>query len=829
MTDTSPPIRPVIVLPDLPVANHQPRGGGRQNTSRPTRGRQGERLDGRFDELDRLLTGASSATVTTELPEGDPELVVVFEVIDSTQDLAGAFVSVGLEPLVDVEDGFEEDEIDLDFRRLRPRTEASEPVKRFLHAGMANEEAMRQLLRLWNHWKTGARMIRGYGPFTSLFNQLYDVRPWGPADRVRSTGLDLLVLEAIELNSQAIPVNVELWYRVATEKRQLAESNVRSVIAASGGQVLSSAVYAEIGYHALAAEIPASSMGLAVLDGEVALLNEVDLLRSPEVLFVRPGGQRVGTHIEDELIGSEAESFSFPVREPLLAVLDGLPATNHPVLQNRLEVLDSDDVASDPLYTVERRRHGSMVVSAAIWGDRGQRESPTDRRVVVRPVLRPDPQTHQMDEAVPWSELPADLTIRSVRDVVAEFPSVRVINVSLGDPLAQFDTIPTAWARAIDWLAYELNLLFVVSAGNYGSSLPIDEDELRSATAEERDRLTASTIGRLSPGRRLLPPAEALNALTVGAIHDDAAGDPGPLGYRLDPWSRPGNVSPVSAHGRGIRRAIKPDLVAPGGRQLYLPKRPGYLEPHRATARPPGIMVAAPPDKEAYVCGTTFAAVEVSRRAVRIMDSLEAGSQDVLDRHRPVAAKALLVHGTSFSDETPYGVPADRVLGHGAIDRDLADGCRSTQATLLATGDIAGRQQVEVAIPFPEMLASATEIRRVTMTLAWFSPINWNHRQYRRAKLQVNGPPEIRQQTRTSIGPDYRLTQRGSIQHRVFETGRAFSATDLTLTVTCADQAGGFDGTVPFALAVTLETGTGSSIDVYDQVLAQVRTRVRLR
>ncbi len=198
MSDAAPEYRPVLVLTPPRPTDYQPRGGGRPKTSRPSRDRQGQRLDGAFDELERLVKGVARATVTDGLPEGDPELVVVFDVIDSTKDIADSLRSVGLEPLVDVEDEFDDDELGDDFARLRPSTPApTEPIKRFLHASMANEEAVAQLLRLWRHWKTGRRMLRGFGPFTALFNQLYDVRPWGPADRIRSTGLADLLTDSL--------------------------------------------------------------------------------------------------------------------------------------------------------------------------------------------------------------------------------------------------------------------------------------------------------------------------------------------------------------------------------------------------------------------------------------------------------------------------------------------------------------------------------------------------------------------------------------------------------------------------------------------------------
>ncbi len=54
-------------------------------------------------------------------------------------------------------------------------------------------------------------------------------------------------------------------------------------------------------------------------------------------------------------------------------------------------------------------------------------------------------------------------------------------------------------------------------------------------------------------------------------------------------------------------------------------------------------------------------------------------------------------------------------------------------------------------------------------------------------------------------------------------------AHELTFTVTCAGQAGGFEGTVPFALAVSLEVGAGVSVDVYELVETEFRVRQQIR
>jgi hypothetical protein len=64
--------------------------------------------------------------------------------------------------------------------------------------------------------------------------------------------------------------------------------------------------------------------------------------------------------------------------------------------------------------------------------------------------------------------------------------------------------------------------------------------------------------------RRLLAPAEAINAVTVGGVHEDGAVG-GIAADRIDPFPPNGFPSAYNSLGSGFRRAIKPDLLAAGG------------------------------------------------------------------------------------------------------------------------------------------------------------------------------------------------------------------------------------------------------------------------
>ena len=190
-----------------------------------------------------------------------------------------------------------------------------------------------------------------------------------------------------------------------------------------------------------------------------------------------------------------------------------------------------------------------------------------------------------------------DLVHRAVRRLFegdgGEAPAaahVSIINLSIGIGDRPFDQALSPLARLLDWLAWHYKVLFVVSAGNYAKRIEllpvhqpgrllltgIQEQVLRSVAADTRNR-------------RLLSPAEAVNALTVAAIHEDASTEPPPPEWS-DPYTATGLPSPINAQGMGYRRGIKPDVLAAGGRTVVRRALTGgaTLEIYGQTPLPPG-------------------------------------------------------------------------------------------------------------------------------------------------------------------------------------------------------------------------------------------------
>ena len=383
-------------------------------------------------------------------------------------------------------------------------------------------------------------------------------------------------------------------------------------------------------------------------------------------MFLRPQGQaavRAGdaaARLPDVAVLQQRTSGA-----PIVAMLDGLPLANHARLQGRLIIDDPNQWAE--AYPASERVHGTAVASLIAWGELDRAGTALAAPIYARPILRPDPNSNPREECTPDDHLLVDLVHEAVRrmfdgapGVPPAAPTVRVINLSVGDRYRPFAGQLSPWARLLDWLSYKYKVLFIVSSGNRTDDLVLNvaHESLQGLTREAQASASMLALVQQDMHRRLLAPAESVNALTVGASYSDASTF-APVPGRFALFTE-GGVAPYSCIGPGFRRAIKPEVLLPGGRVLYherpiSPPAETHLNGVWHTPQPPGQRVAAPPDAAGdtiYTRGTSNAAALATRWAAQAFDvlaALRAGNPDGLpNRYDAVMIKALLAHGTSL-------------------------------------------------------------------------------------------------------------------------------------------------------------------------------------
>jgi hypothetical protein len=825
--------RPVILgAVSAPRGIRRPSGGGgRVNFGNVEQRIQ--RLDAQFDALQAAL--GDQIQLAESIQAADPQLVLVMEARDENIDLTSVADGLGIEILSETESRVDPDD-EFALASERPR---SPLVSSCLHAICVNQNSLRELLRLWRTWQRDHE-LRGRAPLRDFFVHLKDIRPWGPQDRLKLIDWDVH-FAGVDPDA-LVSIDIELWFRGSPETRTTAQADVSALLSRDGGTVASSAIIEQVGYHGLKATIPNRVLE-QLARGE---FGAVQTIKSANVMYLRVTGQLALPTSEDTDEDVQTDE-STPAGDPVLCLFDGVPASNHPLLADRVTILDPDDLESG--YTVDERRHGTAMVSAAIWGDRGNATQSAPRQVLVRPILCPCDETIDRAEELPVEALAPDLMHRAFRDLFEAgpdgappgAPEIAIINLSVGDPAAPFDTILSSWARTIDWLSYYYGVLVVVSAGNYTmlNLSPSNSTELAALTGDERRQSTLEALDRQQNQRRLIAPAESINALTVGAIHDDAA-QGAPIGYRVDPNDGLVSVSPVSATGSGYRRSLKPDLAAPGGRAYFASGGPttDIVNFRPASAAGPGIKVASPrASRETYTIGTSVSAALVSRQAARLYDVIDSVTDGtpISRRQRASAIKALLVHGVGdFEELQTSSLPLERAIGTGILLRDFSSGCATNEAVLLFLGQIGAAQEQKLDIPLPDGL-SVREAKRIDTTLAWLSPINWRHRQYRRAALSFVTPegaiPKLG--PASGISADASKAGAATVQHLSWETQSAWAAgqgSAISIRIKCYEQAGGLRGElIDFAAVASIWVAPAIGVDVYSQVRDQVRAPIGIQ
>ena len=856
---------PLLLFQEPVPAKKQP--GNSRGPKFGARSRQdvSDHLGPKFTRLEQALE-AQRIRIQASASGIEPEMALVIELATDPNKFAKAAARLGLEWLA-------EDEIELEptgeiytVDKTGQRRDRSFNGRLFIT--MTDSRALGELLGRWRKWRDDpqAAWPRGEAAWRDVFSLIVDIRPWGIEDRLRETGVLEDLAERIGAGEEAMPFEAELWYRQTAERRALAEAEVARLISGLGGTVRTRLQLADIRYHAMIGEIPAGAASLLLSEDR-----NIDLLRCNDVWLLRPVGQCAVPLILSPEAGEAAvptAELPSPALPPVVALFDGVPLAGHRLLKDRLIIDDPDGYESDA--PAQQRMHGTSMASLIVHGELDAAQLPLPRRIYCRPILVPQVSARNSAEHIPEGVLPVDLIHRAVRRLFegegtteAQAPEIRIVNLSVGDPSRAFLHTLSPWARLLDWLSYKYGVLFVVSAGNHAGAIDLDLSRTAwpSADAQAREAAILSALKANARNRRILSPAESVNALTVGAAHSDACSRGPHAAYHCDPFPTRSLASPISANGLGFLRALKPEILMPGGRQIYqdavgtgepnvrLTPLASYGQPGQRTAVPS--QVPGEWDKTLWFRGTSNAAALATRLGARLFEMLESLRATATDRapaprYDAVLLKALLVHGARWAEAgdrmrglfkpevSGHNIKEfiGRSLGYGLVDPERVLGCTERRATLLGIGTLSNGEAHAFALPLPHDLSGIGGLRRLTITLAWLTPIASGQQRYRKAQLWFGtDASDLIGVDRSDNAYDHTLVKRGTAQHEVFEGEKArdFANRDaLSVQVNCREDAPGLDDVIDYALVVSIEVGEDVTVAVYQQIRQRLRPVVSI-
>lgn len=865
--------RPILRLPEAsrgerlkgsPDRRRRPQGVGTQG--------QASKYESVFSRLEEAFTGENPGIVLRQTPDGiAPERALVFETISSVSDFQRAAKSAGFELLI-------EERLNEDFTipddMVDAYVAAASPT---LYAVMPTIKDLEKLLSLWNAYVRGDRAPRGQAPWWKLFSLLSDIRVWGPKDRLTELARANLQFELENKGDEPIHLELEFWPTENRELRSIWSQEATRRVRELGGNILATSSIAETGlnYEAILAAIPAVAVREMLehpsAEGGIATLDGLQFVLPQTIAQAFPGQS-------DEIEGSALPEFeAFDEQTPIRAILlDGTPVAAHPALLGGVVVEDVHGLVG--LSEVRQRKHATAMASLILRGELIADGAPVlDGRLLSIPVLIDT----EYGAVSPSDRLFIDIIHTSLaRAFLGDeplAPDAHVVNLSIGINRAHFSGRLSSLARVLDWWSERFGILFVISAGNIGDDLIIRNtrsNDFEDGDVEFKRNLVEDAQRSNRHDRTLLAPAEAMNALTVGAASQDFIRPTFPRPAGVVEIAPDDEIVPAiySAFGLGPFRSIKPDFLAPGGQHEIrcLPALSDVRLKIESKSQRTGLTVAGtnlPGTPTVRSRGTSCATALTTRAIVQsaAAQTLPNGPYEgtlLSPRDKALLTKALSVHSARWSagalsrfDRERARLGENKILeareevcryyGHGFLNDRLMLEAPSDGATLIGLGSLRKDRAAVFEVPLPPALSGQRAERELIVTVAWFSPVKSSRAQYRLAILEavIDGEDDEGQATAdTSWGLrlkghqlDARQLTRGTVWSRRLTANQTVAPTyapdaSLPLRVQCRDGAqGGLhrDDEIPFALAVSLMVDINAGIDVYEEIQQRLRVQAR--
>ncbi len=534
-----------------------------------------------------------------------------------------------------------------------------------------------------------------------------------------------------------------------------------------------------------------------------------------------------------------------PGSAPRVAILDSGIAAGHPLIGPAVGDAQSFLKGRGP---DDEHGHGTMVAGLALYGDVAQRIAA--KRFAPEFWLLSGRLTNENNLCE--DKLIENQVAAAVESFVADY-GCRIFNLSLGDedkPYTGGHVGP--WASLLDELARLHKVLFIVSAGNFRGNDHVPRDWLK----EYPDYL-------LDPAARLIDPAPALNALTVGSL---ARHEKPRMSQRFpnDPAYRPialaDEPSPFSRSGFSVGRAIKPELVEYGG-NWHVDSRVSSAPVPNSDLGEISTSLGFLPGNGGNLfqvdCGTSFSAPRVTWLAGMLLKRYPQASANLLrallvaHAHVPEATISRLGTGDLSKDE-------ERVLqlaGFGRPDVEAALASTERRVTLVAESDLEENHCHFFEIPIPDDFVKPPHRRprRITVSLA-HTPL------VRRTRLDYKGSTFSfrleRQQTADRVFALYKRAPPNAKQEKLKPELRGFRPTAsirnngtvqvatlpieqtsrwmkeklfVVVTRTVPEWAIEKLEKEPYALTVVLEDRSQEQVRLYTQIRERLRERERVR
>ncbi|MCI0578160.1 MAG: S8 family peptidase [Chloroflexi bacterium] len=329
----------------------------------------------------------------------------------------------------------------------------------------------------------------------------------------------------------------------------------------------------------------------------------------------------------------------------------------------------------------------------------------------------------------------------------------RIFNLSVGAEPHRVDKLQSSWSEAIDNLSAENDVLFVVATGNV---------QLHEVDQLSRE-IGTYPIYLLDGRARLRDPAQAMNALTVGAFSEY---DVVPVTARQNhqPVARANHPAPFTRTNLQDSPIVKPDVIEAGGNLSYDALTQSYNDRIRELAIPianRNFLTGSSGGIIGYHCGTSMAAPKVAHLAGLIQSTHPEFSTNLI--------RALIVNSAEWPqpeifNEVPNPLGTEdgteikrrmlRLCGYGIPQADKALTANSYCIVLFSEGvfewdpmnenDLTSEERYASKVSFYRALFDSADLThgdildekvRVSITLAYNPRVRKTNSAYQAVKM----------------------------------------------------------------------------------------------
>lgn len=322
-----------------------------------------------------------------------------------------------------------------------------------------------------------------------------------------------------------------------------------------------------------------------------------------------------------------------------------------------------------------------------------------------------------------------NLITTQMREAIEYFRSTygcRVFNASLGDERLPYKGGKVSpWASILDTLARELDIVIVVSAGNYNHN--VSPGSSSDAILQNYPRYL------LVDAARVIEPATGLIVLTVGALAHSDNVPPGSAGNNVAfrPIAQQDQPSPFTRCGPGLGDSIKPELCEIGGNQVY----DGQIQRTRNVRECSVVSMNRQYVQQLFTTdtGTSFAAPKVAHIAAQLYWTFPDASANLI---RALLAASAIVPEQASSLMEPLGTDAVlRVCGYGRPSLLLAQTSDEARVVLYAQSQLDLDKFHIYELPIPDEFLQERGTRSITVTLAYDPPVRHTRFDYLGVKM----------------------------------------------------------------------------------------------